>query len=237
LVVDDDLDTCRNLADILGDLDYDVDVAHDGPTALAMVRQTPYDLALLDLRMPGMDGLTLYRGIRETRSDTVAMIVTAYATAETRDEALRAGAWQVLSKPVNFSQLLPLIQEAAEQPLVLVVDDDRDLCDNLWDLFRERGMRVCAAHSEKEAGERLESRDLHVVLIDMKLPDGDGESVFKLVRELAPSARTVLISGHRSEMERRIDEVVKAGADAVCYKPFDVSRLLETVQRLSHRGS
>jgi len=200
------------------------------------VRRTPYDVAILDLRMPGMDGLALYRDIRKLRSGTVALIVTAYATAETRQEALHAGAWQVLSKPVDFSQLLPLIQEAAEQPLVLLVDDDEDLCDNLWDLFRERRFRTCIAHNEREAEDRLRGRDFQVALIDMKLPQGDGQSVFRLVRRLVPGARTVLISGFRGEMEMQIDEIVKEGADAVCYKPFDVPSLLETVQRLSHHG-
>src|SRR5450755_2500750 len=57
LVVDDEEDTCRNLSDILTDLGYHVDTAHDGPAALEMVRHKRYDVALLDLKMPGMDGL------------------------------------------------------------------------------------------------------------------------------------------------------------------------------------
>jgi DNA-binding NarL/FixJ family response regulator len=70
----------------------------------------------------------------------------------------------------------------------------------------------------------------------MKLPQGDGQSVFRLVRQLVPTARTVLITGFRHEMEEQIDAVLKEGADVVCYKPLDVSSLLETVQRLSHHG-
>ena len=77
LVVDDEVDTCRNLSDILTDLGYRVDVAHDGLTALELVRQKPYDVALLDLKMPGMDGLTLYREIKKVRAGTVAIVVTA----------------------------------------------------------------------------------------------------------------------------------------------------------------
>src|SRR6266496_4184044 len=131
LVVDDEVDTCRNLSDILTDLGYGVDVAHDGLTALEMVRQKPYDVALLDLKMPGMDGLTLYREIKKLRSGTVAIVVTAYAGGDTKAEALAAGAWQVLSKPVDFSKLLALVDEALGQPLVMVVDDEHDLCANL----------------------------------------------------------------------------------------------------------
>src|SRR5437764_5346527 len=98
LVVDDDVDTCRNLSDILTDLGYHVDTAHDGPTALELVRKRPYDVALLDYKMPGMDGLTLYREIKRLRSGTVAIVVTAYAGGDTAEESLQAGAWQMLAK-------------------------------------------------------------------------------------------------------------------------------------------
>src|SRR5918911_1081674 len=98
LVVDDDVDTCRNLSDILHDLGYHVDVAHDGASALELVRQRPYAVALLDLKMPGMDGLTLYRELRKLRADTVAIIVTAFAGPTTEAEAQAAGVWKVLAK-------------------------------------------------------------------------------------------------------------------------------------------
>jgi DNA-binding response OmpR family regulator len=233
LVVDDEVDTCRNLSDILTDLGYRVDVAHEGLTALEMVRQNPYDVALLDLKMPGMDGLTLYREIKKLRADTVAIVVTAYAGGETKAEALAAGAWQVLAKPVDFPRLLSFVDEAVGQPLVLVLDDDHDLCENLWDLLRERGYRVCIAHDEKAAEARLSDRTFKVVLIDMKLPSGDGTSVFRIVRQTNPQARTVFITGHRSEMDHLIRHVVSEGADAVCYKPFDMPALLKTLKQLS----
>ena len=204
LVVDDEVDTCRNLSDILTDLGYAVDVAHDGPSALELVKRKSYDVALLDFKMPGMDGLTLYREIKKLRADTVAIVVTAYAAGDKKTEALAAGAWQVLAKPVDFSKLLSFVDEALGQPLVMVVDDDHDLCASLWDLFRERGYRVCLAHDENEASAQLAGRDFKVVLIDMKLPTGDGASVFRIVRENSPQARTIFITGHRSEMDQRI---------------------------------
>jgi CheY-like chemotaxis protein len=234
LVVDDDLDTCRNLSDILGDLGYHVETAHDGFSALELIRRKAFDVALLDLKMPGMDGLELYREIKRLRAGTVAIIVSAFASEATRREALAAGAWQVLAKPVDFPRLLGLVDEALGQPLVMVVDDDHDLCQTLWDVLRERGFRVALAHDEKAASRQLRDQAFTVVLIDMKLPDGDGTSVFRLVRVSNPRARTVLITGLRSEMERLIDEVVKEGADAVCYKPFDVPRLLTVLERLTH---
>ncbi|HET6879737.1 MAG TPA: response regulator [Pirellulales bacterium] len=233
LVVDDEVDTCANLSDILTDLGFQVDVAYDGMSALALVKQNAYDVALLDLKMPGMDGLELYRRIKDVQSGTVAIVVTAYASSHTANDALAAGAWQILSKPVDLSRLLALVDEAVGQPLVLIVDDDHDLCQNLWDLFRERGYRVCLAHDPADAGERLRQRKHDVVLIDMKLPQGSGADVFRLVRQANPEARTVLVTGLRSEMEQLVEQTLAEGADAACYKPFDVPVLLQTLEKLS----
>src|SRR5262249_2136754 len=121
LVVDDEVDTCRNMSDILTDLGYQVDMAHDGPSALEKAPQKRYDVALLDLKMPGMDGLTLYRELKKIRAGTVAIVVTAYASSSTATEALAAGAWQVVAKPIDFPRLLALVDEALDQPLVMVV--------------------------------------------------------------------------------------------------------------------
>jgi len=146
LVVDDDADTCRNLADILSDLGYQVESAQDGPSALELVRKAHFEVALLDLKMPGMDGLTLYREIKKRSAGTVAIIVTAFAGTTTPESARAAGAWHVLPKPIDLPKLLGLVGEALEQPLIMVVDDDHDLCLNLWDLLRDRGFRVCMTH-------------------------------------------------------------------------------------------
>ena len=93
LIVDDEADTCANLADIFSDFGYYVDTASDGPSALQLINSQPfYDIVLLDLRMPGMDGLELYRRIKQTSAGTEALIVTAYASSDTAKSAIAAGA-------------------------------------------------------------------------------------------------------------------------------------------------
>jgi two-component system response regulator HydG len=233
LIVDDEPDTCANLSDILTDLGYVVDTAQDGFAALKLVEKTTYDIALLDLRMPGMDGLELYRRIRQLSAGTVAIVVTAYASSDTAKSVLSAGAWKIVPKPVNISNLLNLVSNALDAPLVLVVDDDRDLCDNLWEIFHERGYRICTAHDVPEAEKKLREHRFHVVLIDMKLPAGDGQQVLHALRQADREARSILITGFTGEMESKVQQALQAGANAVCYKPFDVEKLLSTVHELS----
>ena len=233
LIVDDEPDTCANLLDIFVDLGYEVDVAYDGLAALKLVEKNTYDVALLDLKMPGMDGLELYQRIRQLSAGTVAIVVTAYANSGTATSVLDSGAWKILSKPVDLPQLLGLVEQALDEPLILVVDDDQDLCASLWDTLRDRSYRVCLANNLEDATGRLKQREYNVVLIDMKLPECDGSQILGKVRQMNPDARTILITGYRDEMELRVQEALGNGADAVCYKPFQMDKLLKTIGQLS----
>jgi CheY-like chemotaxis protein len=116
LLVDDDHDTCASLSDVISDLGYHVGVAHDGPSALELSRRHAYGLAVLDYRMPGMDGVELYGHLRQVRADTVGVLVTGFAADDTVRAASRAGIRQVLPKPVDLGRLLPLIEEVAGTP-------------------------------------------------------------------------------------------------------------------------
>jgi DNA-binding NtrC family response regulator len=233
LVVDDEVDTCQNLSDIFTDLGYRVETAHDGAAALEKVRRARYDVAVLDLMMPGMDGVALYHEIRRLRPETVAVLATAYPNHPRAEASRQAGVWRVVPKPVDLARLLALLDEALHRPLVLVVDDDPDLCANLWDLFHERGFRVSVAHDARTAAQRLRDGAFQVILIDLRLPDGDGVAVFHTVRQTDPQARTVIITGHPAELTPYLERLTAEGADAVFSKPFDVEGLLATVERLS----
>jgi DNA-binding response OmpR family regulator len=237
LIVDDEVDACLNLSDILTDMDYTVDVAHDGPTALELVKLRSYDVALLDLKMPGMDGVELYKRIKAVSAGTVAIVVTAFAGSQIAQDALDTGVTEVLAKPVDLQRLLRRIEAMLDQPLVLIVDDDTELCTSLWDVLREHGYRTAIAHHAADAEAKLRQQAYQIVLIDMRLPVGSGAEVFRLVRNTHDSARTILITGYRSETEGQIATVLAEGADAVAYKPFDVRSLLGTLSQLSKKSN
>ncbi|HVC92844.1 MAG TPA: response regulator [Pirellulales bacterium] len=114
--MDDDPDTCASLSDVLTDLGYRVDVAYDGRSALQLVGENGYAMALLDYQMPGMDGLEHYRRIGQIRPALVGVFVTAFTTSGVSQAALKMGLRSVLSKPINFGELIPLIEEVIGKP-------------------------------------------------------------------------------------------------------------------------
>ena len=220
LVVDDDLDIRCNVKDILDDLGYRADTAHDGPSALNMVQNHSYDVVLLDFKMPGMDGATLYAEMKKLRPEMVAIMVTAYAGSGGVAKAKAAGTWKVLRKPVDFAALLPLLDQAASEPVVLLVDDDHEFCENLWQLLRDQNFRVRIARTEADGISQATDSQYDVAIVDLGLgADGDGRNVIQQIRSINPNTKIILATGSNDRLE-------SVGADLVLQKPIDVKRMM-----------
>jgi two-component system, NtrC family, response regulator HydG len=230
LVVDDEPDICANLKDILSEFGYQVDTATAGFEALKLLETNRYDVALLDLKMPGMSGVDLYREIKRRSSSTVGLIISAYASTTSAAEALEAGAWKVLSKPVNATQVMSCIDEAICQPLVMIVDDDQELCASLWDVLHSQGIRVELAHDLADASRILINPDFQAAIVDLKFPQGNGLQFCGELRQKHPQVKTILITGYPNELEEREGD---RSVDATCYKPFDVAELIGMLRRLT----
>ena len=112
LVVDDEEAMRRSLAEILKLEGYQVQTAPDGETAIAKIKSTDYDLLLLDLKMPGIDGIQVLRFAAQTRPDTQVILLTAHGSLESAIEALRHGANDYLLKPASTEQILNGVQKA-----------------------------------------------------------------------------------------------------------------------------
>lgn len=121
LVVDDDRAIREMIHDVLEGPDLEVSLAHDGRQALAFLEWDLYNVVIIDLRLPDVDGLTLLRQVKERSPDTEAVILSAYADLSSAVEALRMGACDYLRKPLEDIGLLRKSVERAleRQELVL----------------------------------------------------------------------------------------------------------------------
>jgi CheY-like chemotaxis protein len=111
LVVDDEPNTCRYLASILGTDGFDVDTATDGSAALQLAQAHNYQVAVLDYQMPGMNGVELFKEMQQLQPHMIGIFLTAYPTIDTVFPAIESGIRRVLAKPVDPVNLARVINE------------------------------------------------------------------------------------------------------------------------------
>ncbi len=115
LIVDDELSVRESLREWFSEDGFQVETAEDGNSALSKMQAGPYDIIIIDLKMPGMDGITLQKRVREIDKDAAIIILTAYASVDTAVEALKLGAYDYVTKPVDPDDLSNLVKNILKQ--------------------------------------------------------------------------------------------------------------------------
>ena len=120
LVVDDEENMRQLLKEVMSEQGFKVDLLEDGEKAIQKVAQGPhcYDIVMLDIRLPGKDGIEVLREIREINSEIAVVMMTAYESLETAIQAIREGAYDYLIKPVGVDELLISVERALERKLL-----------------------------------------------------------------------------------------------------------------------
>ena len=115
LIVDDEASVRDSLYQWFTADGYRVDTAEDATGALKKIQDSPWDIILLDIRMPGMDGIELQKRIKQIDANIVTIIITAHASVETAVQALKEGAFDYVTKPIDPDDLGRLVRNAAEK--------------------------------------------------------------------------------------------------------------------------
>ncbi len=170
LVVDDERFSRMNIRDILSPEGIAVDEADDGAKALKMLAKNPYDIVLLDIRMPKMDGLAVLSHLRKSHPQLPVIMFTAHGTSEKAIEAMKQGAFDYVTKPFDLDELLATVHRALS--------------------YRRLSGEVQALRQRLAEVESGEFQPKQLVSKSRSM-----QKVFKIIGKVAPSDVTVLIQG------------------------------------------
>ncbi len=135
LIVDDNREIRTILEEYLKEEGYVAEGAGDGEKALAKHAETPYDLIITDLNMPGMTGIELIKEIAKSGGTTEFIIITGYASLDTAIEAVKAGAYDYLVKPFRIEELKVVIKNAKDK--ITLQKANKQLFDKLKSFYFE----------------------------------------------------------------------------------------------------
>jgi DNA-binding NtrC family response regulator len=232
LIVEDEKIVRESLRSWLVELGCSVEVTSDGEEALNQISEKEFDLVILDLRLPGKDGLQVLKDARLKKPQLKGIIITAYPAEATMAEAMEIGAVDFLSKPINLPKLEKLIQEKTELVMlkskpILIVDDEASMRESLQDWFLDLGYQAETACDGEEALQLIDEKNYGLLILDLKLPGQDGIEVLKKARMLHPELRAIIITAYPSVDTAR--EAIKQGAIDYLPKPFVLSELEKLV--------
>ena len=179
LIVDDEANARAALSEILREEGYATEVAADGFKALGKIEEFAPDVVLTDLKMPGLDGIGLMQKARELSQHATFVVMTAFGTIPNAVEALQKGAYQYLTKPLDFPQLALVVERALERAKLLA--ENARLRDKLRD--KNPSGEIVATHPSM-----LEA--------------------LRLAEQVAPSKATVLVVGETGTGKELVAELI-----------------------------
>lgn len=229
LIVDDDHDHAESLADVLELRGHPVVRTRSGEEAVSQFARSEFDLVLLDVKLPGMNGVETFAELKKIRPTARVMMMTGFSLEQLIAEAIERGALGVLYKPFAATQLLDAVAQVAARGTILVADDDPDFIDSIVPILEAGDFEVRLASTGRSALAELDRQAPDCLILDLGLAVLAGPEAMTQLIEACRTVSTILVTGsHGSEAEAQVAGF-RCRIHGLLLKPFDPSSLLAAV--------
>ena len=210
LIVEDEKELCDTIAKSLYDVGYEVDTSYNGSEALEYVLTEEYDLIVLDLNLPGIDGMDILRELRRENEETKVLILSARSQIADKVEGLDAGANDYMEKPFHLQELEARIRSLTRRKFV-----QRDVCLNNGNKRFDTKKREAYAKEERVPLTRKESGILEYLLLNQGRPVSQ-EELIEHVWDASVDSFSGAIRVHMSSLRKKLKAVL--GYDPIVNK-------------------
>jgi DNA-binding NtrC family response regulator len=247
LLVDDEQEFLEAIEPGLVHRGFEVTTARDGRSALNLLSSHSFDVVVLDVKMPGIDGIDTFREIKRAAPTLPVIILTGHGHIDQAFEAVKEGIYEYLTKPCDVRDLARTARRAAgsspgqagseqiygKDVRLLLVDDDLEFLASLAPSLERRGVQVVECHTGEDAIAKASERIFDVALVDVVMPGMDGLTLLSRLKEVDPLLEVIILTGNP-----RLDDMhhaLKTGAQDYLIKPQSVEDLLRVIRSAFHR--
>jgi len=231
-VVDDDEDFAESLAEMLESRGHTVEMASNGEDAITRFKETDFDLAFMDVTLPGMNGVESFFEIRKLKPDSKVMMMTGYSMQELLQQAIDHGALGVLDKPLDMNKVLDAVEAASPDGIILLADDDSDFLESTQTALKMAGYRVLVATDGEEAVKSALENNIDLLLLDLHMPILSGLEVYMALKTQGRQVPTIIVTGYAQEDSTLLKEIQDLSKVQCFTKPFDPKVLLDSIESL-----
>ncbi|TAL11565.1 MAG: response regulator [Nitrospirae bacterium] len=234
LVINNERLLCNLLQEVLRSRGYDVYAAHSGRDGIEVFRQRRPQITLLDLHLPDIDGIEVLKKIRKISQDAAVAILADATSNKQQWEAQKLGVTDFLTKGLSTGDLIHAVEDSLRKRAVLpspshnghtilVVDDEKPICELLTEYLSGRGYRVCAVQDGPAALAFVDQKHPQLIILDLHLPGMHGVDVFRTLREKKYGGGVMMLTGSRDE--KLLNAALALGPIDIIGKPFDLERV------------
>lgn len=203
LLVDDELRIREMFYELFSLKGYKIVTAPGGEEGIEIIKKEKFDLVLLDIKMQTIGGIETLKRIREFDTKTKIIMLTALEDAELDRHARLNGAtglmrksWGILTISKIVSSLLDEKLDFSEnKKIILIVDDEAEICSLLKDFLTKKGFKPAVAASGEDALEKIKQENPMIVLLDINMPGMDGLMTLKKIKEIGEHIGIIVITG------------------------------------------
>ena len=236
-VVDDDADVADALAEVLELNGHEVKVAYGSQQAIETFQKEDFDLAFMDVMMPGKNGVESFIEIKKFKPDVKVVMMTGYSVQNLLDQAVEEGVAGVLHKPVAVDDLLTMLADIQrrknQEVMVLLADPEEGFSGSLTPLLEERGYHVRLAKTLEEVIAAIRAEQIDALVLDLDFSVISGLELYYELKRQSYVLPTILMSSQPTANSEAEAAIKDSDASGILFKPFDPSVLLHSLNKLT----
>jgi two-component system, NtrC family, response regulator HydG len=230
LIVDDDQDNAASLGELFEIEGHQVSVVHSGQEAIDAYLEQNFDLAFMDVMMPGKNGVESFLEIRRMKPAASVFMMSGYSVEELMQQAVQGGALGYLDKPLEPEEVIRLTRTVGRNGMVLAATHEHNAASAIEQALVENGLAFSLVRSESDI--KNIRTDESVVVINADLHLIDGVAVYRSLVHKGHVGPSILIPRQRSGEAPHENVLRDVGVTGILNKPFDPSELLQRLQQL-----